>query len=254
MSQVWLVASGKGGVGKSVLMSALAVAIARRQLTAVAVDSHIGLRNLDLMLGLESKVIYDVVDVMQKDCKLRDALVQDARYPGLSLLPAAQMSHATDVKPEDWEQVASKLRKHFSYVLIDAPAGLEANLQNLLPCVDNVLLVTTADDVAIRDAERLISLLKEHKKLPPMLLVNRLRADLVESGHMYSPQTVASVLDIPLLGYVPEDPEVLRALSRHESFLEAKCPATQAMERISRRFLGEYVPMPTPKAKRGVFT
>ncbi|MEA5014149.1 MAG: septum site-determining protein MinD [Candidatus Limiplasma sp.] len=253
MSQVWMIASGKGGVGKSLITSALAMSLAKRRMQTVAVDSDIGLRNLDLMLGMESKVIYDVVDVMQKDCKLRYALVRDPSLPFLSLLPAAQMSHASDLKPEDWEQVIRRLRKHFSYILIDAPAGVDQGMRNVLHCADQTLLVTTPDDIAMRDAERLISLLRQEEKPSPMLVVNRIRADMVRSGHMYSPETVAGVLDVPLLGYVPEDPEILRSLSRHQSFMEAKCPAREAMERIARRFLGEYVTMPQPKARRQLF-
>lgn len=245
-----MIASGKGGVGKSLLTSALAVSLAKGQRQTVAVDADIGLRNLDLMLGMESKVVYDVVDVMQKDCKLRYALVRDPALPLLSFLPAAQMSHASDLSPQDWEQVTRRLRNHFSYVLIDAPAGVDQGMRNILHCADQTLLVTTPDDIAMRDAERLIALLRQDGKPSPMLVVNRVRAELVRSGHMYSPQTVAGVLDVPLLGYVPEDPAILRAMSRHESFTQTKCPAAQAMERITRRFLGEYVPMPQPKVRR----
>ncbi|NLV58870.1 MAG: septum site-determining protein MinD [Clostridiales bacterium] len=253
MSQVWMIASGKGGVGKSFITSAMAAALAKRQMQTVAVDADIGLRNLDLMLGMESKVIYDVVDVVQKDCKLRYALVQDPQLPFLSLLPAAQMHCASDLTAEDWAQVIRRLRKHFSYILIDAPAGVDQGMQNILSCADQTLLVTTADDIAMRDAERLISLIRKGDKPSPMLVVNRIRADMVRSGYMYSPQTVALNLDVPLLGYVPEDPEVLRAFSRHQSLMDARCPARDAVERIAKRFMGEYVTMPQPKVRRQLF-
>lgn len=253
MSQVWMIASGKGGVGKSLFTSALAIALAKRQVQTVAVDSDIGLRNLDLMLGMENRVIYDVVDVMHRDCKLRYALTRDPALPFLSLLPAAQMSHASQLKPADWEQVLDRLRKHFSYILIDAPAGVDQGMQNILHCADQLLLITTPDDIAMRDAERLISLARQEGKPSPMLVVNRVRAEMVHSGHMYNPETVAGILDVPLLGYLPEDPEILRRLSCRQSFMEAKCPAKEAMDRIARRFLGESVTMPKPRAKRQLF-
>ncbi len=253
MSQVWMVASGKGGVGKSIITSALATALAQRQRSTVAVDSDIGLRNLDMMLGLESKVVYDVVDVMQRDCKLSYALVQDVHHPSLFLLPAAQMSQASSLKAEDWRLVIDSLRGHFSYILVDAPAGMDHGLQIILHCADHTLLVTTADDIAMRDAERVIDLVRQQGKPSPMLIVNRIRPELIESGHMYGPQTVASVLDVPLLGYVPEDLEILKALSRHETFMDTVCPATESVNRICTRFLGQYVTMPQPKSKKSLF-
>ncbi len=253
MSQAWMIASGKGGVGKSSITAALSVALASRQFPTVAVDGDIGLRNLDLLLGMENKVVYDVVDVANKDCKLRYALIQDPLHPALSLLPAAQMSTPADLTPENWEQVIGKLRKRFSYVLLDAPAGLGQGVTNLIPSVDHTLLITTSDDIAIRDAERLITLLEMMKKPRPMLIVNRVRPELVKSGDMYSPQGVANLLDVPLLGFLPEDVSIFRAVRRHETLMETDGPARQAMDRICRRFLGESVPMPDLEKKRRFF-
>ncbi len=253
MSQAWMVASGKGGVGKSTVTAALAAALARRQLPTVAVDTDMGLRSLDMLLGLQDRIVYDVVDVINKDCKLKYALVQYTLSPALSLLPASQLGNWEDISADRLARVVHKLKKRFSYVLMDAPAGLERGLSTLTALTDFSLLVVTPDDVSIRDAERVIALLDGQHKPKPMLVVNRVVAQLVESGDMYSPQVVADTLDVPLLGYVPEDMAVLRALARHHTVLDENGPARDALLRISRRFVGEYVPMPPLKRKRRFF-
>ena len=250
MSQAWMVVSGKGGVGKSTITAALSVALARRQLLTVAVDTDIGLRSLDMLLGLQNKIVFDMIDVANKECKLKYALVQYAQAPALSLLPASQLGTSGDMNADLMGKIVRKLKKRFSYVLMDAPAGLERGVTNTLINADHTLLIATPDDVSIRDAERVIALLDAAHKPKPMLVVNRVVPELVDSGDMYSPQVVANTLDVPLLGYVPEDQAVLRALSRHQSVMEEECPAKEALERISRRFLGEYVPMPALKHKR----
>ena len=253
MSQSWMIASGKGGVGKSTVAAALSVALAQRQLPTVTVDMDIGLRSLDMLLGLHNQIVYDVIDVAHKDCKLKYALVSYALSPSLSLLPASQLGNWEDISPSRMERVVNKLKKRFSYVLLDAPAGLERGLDTLAQITDYSLLVVTPDDVSIRDAERVIALLEEKHKPRPMLVVNRIIPELVQSGDMYTPQIVADTLDIPLLGYVPEDRAVLRAQAHHHTVLDEEGPARDALLRISRRFVGEYVPMPPLKRKRRFF-
>ena len=254
MSQAWMILSGKGGVGKTMLTSALGMALAKRKQDCCCVDMDMGLRNLDMLLNMQNKVVYDVLDVARKDCKLKYALIHDNLHEGLSLLPAAQLGNAEEMDEDDMERIIRKLKKRAAYVLLDAPAGIGRGVRNALPSVDHSILVTTADDVAIRDAERVISLLEEAGKSRPMLVVNRVIPEMVASGEMYSPQTVAATLDIPLLGYVPEDRSVIAALNRHESFMARECPAQAAVERITQRFLGEYIPMPAfPRKKRGLF-
>jgi septum site-determining protein MinD len=253
MSQSWMIASGKGGVGKSTITAALGVALARRQLSTVAVDMDIGLRSLDMLLGMHSRIVYDVIDVANKDCKLRYALLQYLQAPALSLLPASQLGTSADLTPELMERIVRKLKKRFSYVLMDAPAGLERGVTSALEHADYTLAVVTPDDVSIRDAERLIALLEANRKPRPMLVVNRVVPELVQSGDMYSPQVVANTLDVPLLGYIPEDQAVLRALARHQTVMDLDCPARDALTRISQRFLGEYVPMPAFRRRRFFF-
>jgi len=254
MSQTWMIISGKGGVGKSMLTSALGVALAKRDLSCCCVDMDIGLRNLDMLLGMQNKVVYDVLDVAHKDCKLKYALIPHALHSNLMLLPAAQLGDVNEMDADDMQRIVKKLKKRVGYVLLDAPAGIGRGVENLLPCVDHTILVVTPDDVSIRDAERVISKLEEAGKGRPMLIVNRVIPEMVMDGEMYSPQTVAATLDVPLLGFVPDDRAVIAAINRHESFMERECPARDAVNRIAQRFLGEYVPMPAfePK-KRGLF-
>ena len=250
MGQSWMIASGKGGVGKTAVTAALGAALAKRQLSCAVVDTDIGLRNLDLLLGLESKIVFDLLDVAQKECQLKQALVQDLQRPALALLPASQMGDPADLNGDALESVVQKLKKRFSYVLLDAPAGIGPGLQALLQSADHTLLVVTPDDVAIRDAERVVSLLAAQNKPRPMLIVNQVYPELVVNGEMYHPQTVADVLDVSLLGFIPHDLEVLRASIRHETFAGADCSAGRAIERICCRFVGESVPMPEFEKKR----
>ncbi len=253
MSQAWMIASGKGGVGKSMLTASLGLALAARKLQCCCVDADIGLRSLDMLLGMQNKVVYDVLDVARKDCKLKYALIRHAQNDTLSLLPASQLGGVADISSSDMAHIVKKLKKRAAYVLLDAPAGIERGFKNLLTASDHTLLVVTPDDVSIRDAERVISLLESNGKPRPMLVVNRVIPDMVTRGDMYSPQTVANVLDVPLLGFIPDDRAVIAAINRHESILDAQSPAGEAVDRICKRFLGEYVPMPVFKKKKLFF-
>ena len=250
MSQAWMIVSGKGGVGKSMISSALGLALARREMSCCCVDTDIGLRSLDMLFNMQNKVVYDVLDVARKDCKLKYALIPHPLQSGLSLLPAAQLGDVEAMDADDMHRIVKKLKKRVAYVLMDAPAGIGRGVSNLLSSADHSILVVTPDDVSIRDAERVIAMLEAAGQGRPMLIVNRVIPEMVASGEMYSPQTVAATLDVPLLGYVPEDRAVIAALHRHDSFMDQDCPARQAMDRIAQRFLGEYSPMPPFPQKR----
>jgi len=178
--------------------------------------------------------------------------------PHLALLPAAQLGSTAEIDSAYMQKIFRKLAKHYAYILADAPAGLENGVEKILQGTENMLLVVTPDDVSIRDAERMIALCREKGKPSPMLVVNRVHPALVQSGDMYTPQVVADTLDTPLLGYVPEDTEVLRALARHQTVMDTDCPARHAMDRIARRLMGYTVPMPDvwqkpQEKKRGLF-
>ena len=244
MSQAWTILAGKGGVGKSTVVAALGAALARHRLQCCLVDGDMGLRSLDMLLNVHNKVVYDALDVARRDCKLKYALIRHAANDALWLLPASQMDQAGDWDGEDVARIVKKLKKRMAYVLLDAPAGVGEGVRALLRASDHALVVATPDDLSIRDAERAVALAQDAGLPRPMLLVNRVQPKLVARGEMYSPQTVASTLDLPLLGYVPDDGRVLRAAGRHESFMDFDGPAREAMERVTQRFLGEFVPMP----------
>ena len=253
MSQAWMIVSGKGGVGKSTITSGLGMALASRSMQCCCMDADHGLRSLDMLFNMHNKVVYDALDVARKDCKLKYALINHNLHEGLSLLPAAQLGDVKDMDDGDVTRIIKKIKKRVPYVLIDAPAGIGEGIENLLPSIDHSILVTTADDIAIRDGEQVISMLEKAGKGRPMLIVNRVIPEMVAEGEMYSPQTVAEVLDVPLLGFIPEDRSVIAAVNRHESFMERECPAHAAIDRIAQRFLGEYIPMPEITAKRRGF-
>lgn len=247
MSQSWLIASGKGGVGKSMLTSALGYALARRQMKTCCVDADLGLRDLDMLMNLHSQVVYDLVDVANRDCMLKSALIGCDEY--LSLLPASQSAGHSDLDGAEFAKILGKLKKRYGYILTDAPAGIEHGLTNLIAPSDFCLVVTTPDDVAIRNAEQVIGVIEKYHKQRPLLVVNRVREDLLKKGLVYTPQVVAAQLDVPLLGYIPEDAQVIASLNTHENFMEKNCPAAKAVERICQRFLGQYVEMPLPSVR-----
>ena len=258
MINAWMIASGKGGVGKSTLAAALAVALVKAGKKAALVDMDLGLRSLDIHLGMENSVVYDILDYTHGDCKLSQAVHKHLDISGLSLLPAAQTGSAEEIGSGRIGKIVGKLLKRYDYVLVDTPAGLTRGIEQILDGVDNTLLVVTPDDVSIRDAERVVDLCRKKGKPAPMIIVNRVVPALVESGDMYTPQTVADTLDVPLLGYVPDDMEVLRALKNHRTVMDADCPARYAIDRIAKRLMGYEMPMPdiapAPKPKTGWFS
>lgn len=246
MSSTFVFASGKGGVGKSTLSASLAVLLARAGHSVVLLDADLGLRSQDLFLGLENSVVYDLMDVASGKCLLSQALLEAPDLPGLSLLPAAQFVRAKALDPRKLKKMLSLLRKEHDFILIDCPAGLERGLRNVLNAGRGLetILVLTPDDLCVRDGEQVISLLEEKKLPPPRLLVNRLQPDLIHAGEMYSARTVAQVLDVPLLGEVPEDPMVYRAQLRRRLPVDFHCEARTALLRIADRLQGGDSPFP----------
>lgn len=245
MTQVWMIASGKGGVGKSTLAAGLGVGLAQRGRSVALIDGDIGLRSQDTLLGLESRIVYDLVDVAEKGCKLEQALVAHPHYPGLALLPAAQFRRMKSVDAKDIQKLANKLQARFDFVLLDCPAGVERGFLNALGAAQACMLVVTPDDISIRDGERVVSILEKRGLPRPQLIVNRVIPAWVRAGEMYSPETVAAALDLPLLGIIPQDEAVYRCLLRHSDLMAQSSPAQQAMERIVRRMLGTSLPLPT---------
>ena len=252
MSRCIAVASGKGGVGKSVITANLAASLAQGGRRVLILDADIGLRSQDAILSLENRVVYDLVDLLNGDCLPEQAILSDERIPSLHLLPAAQFERAKAIDPKKLGNLLLSLRGHFEYILIDCPAGIERGLRNVLNAgPDETILVVTPDDVSIRSAERAAQLMEQKKCSRPMLIINRLDSRLVRSGEMMSPQTVSQVLDLPLLGIVPEDPAVYRVQLKHGLFINYDCDARNAVLRIAARIQGRNVPVPASAEKRG---
>lgn len=248
------ITSGKGGVGKTTTTSNLATALALAGKKVVAVDADIGLRNLDLVMGLESRIMHDLVDVVEGHCLLHEALVLDHRTNNLSLLPAAQTRDKAEVSIRQMMQLCETLRQEFDYVLIDSPAGIEHGFQTAVAPADLVLIVTTSDVSALRDADKVIYLLERDRHRSPGLILNRYNLDLVRSGEMRDIDDVLDILSIDLLGVVPEDSRILLSTDRGMPAVYNRSLYTRkAYRNIAQRLMGNNVPLmnfrPGPLAK-----
>lgn len=243
-ARIVTITSGKGGVGKTTATANLSVALALRGQRVVAIDADIGLRNLDVVMGLENRIVYDLVDVVEGRCRLRQAMVRDKRLPDLYLLPAAQTRDKTAVQPEQMVEVCEELRPDFDFILIDSPAGIEQGFRNAIAPADEAVIVTTPEVSAVRDADRIIGLIEAAEKEPMRLIINRLRPEMVRREDMLSIEDVVDVLAISLLGVVPEDEQIIVSTNRGRPLaLENHTQAGRAYNNIARRILGEDVPM-----------
>jgi septum site-determining protein MinD len=201
------VTSGKGGVGKTTATANLAAALAQLGQKVAAIDADIGLRNLDIVMGLENRVVYDLVDVVEGRCRLRQALIRDKRLPELYLLPAAQTRDKSAVSPSDMVRLCDELRTELDYILIDSPAGIERGFRNAVAPADAVLIVTNPEISAVRDADRIIGLIEAEEKGPARLIINRTKPEMVKRGEMLNTDDVLGILGIELIGIVPDDEE-----------------------------------------------
>jgi len=244
MSEVYVITSGKGGVGKTTTSANLGVGLAVHDKRVVMVDADIGLRNLDVVMGLENRIVYDIVDVIEGNCRLKQALIKDKRYNGLYLLPAAQTRDKDAINPEQMQKLCDSLREEFDYILIDCPAGIEQGFKNAIAGVDKAIVVSTPEVSAVRDADRIIGLLEASEVRDPMLILNRIRPDMVKRGDMMTLEDVADVLAIDVLGIVPDDESIVIATNRGEAcVVDPDSRAGQAFRNITRRILGETVPL-----------
>lgn len=237
------VTSGKGGVGKTTAVANLSTALALLGKQVVAIDADIGLRNLDVVMGLENRIVYDLVNVVEGVCRLRQAMIKDKRLEGLYLIPAAQSRDKNAVTPQDMIDVCEKLRPDFDYIIIDSPAGIEQGFRNAVAPSDNVLIITTPEVSAVRDADRIIGLVEAEEKGPARLIVNRLRPNMIERGDMLDTTDVLDVLAIDLLGVVPEDESIIISTNRGvPAVMENNSRAGQAFRNIAGRLMGKEIP------------
>ena len=244
MGEVIVITSGKGGVGKTTTTANIGTGLAVSGKKVVLVDTDIGLRNLDVVMGLENRIVYDLVDVVEKTCRLKQALIKDKRYDGLYLLPAAQTRDKNSVKPEQMIELCDELRQEFDYIIIDCPAGIEQGFKNAIAGADRAIVVTTPEVSAVRDADRIIGLLESQEIRNPRLIVNRVRADMVKRGDMMSIEDIVDILAIGLIGVVPDNEQIIISTNKGEpAVTDNKSMAGQAYRNITKRIMGEDVPL-----------
>lgn len=255
MGDVLVITSGKGGVGKTTTTANIGTALASFGKKVVLVDTDIGLRNLDVVMGLENRIVYDLVDVVQGHCRLRQALIKDKRFENLGLLPAAQTKDKTAVNVEQMKDLCAQLKEEFDYVLIDCPAGIEQGFKNAVAGAEKAVVVTTPEVSAVRDADRIIGLLEAAEIRNPQLVINRIRPKMVKKGDMMDINDMIDILAVELLGVVPEDEKIVVSTNRGEpAVLDANSWAGQAYRNIAKRIMGEDVPFISLNADDGVFS
>ncbi|MEZ4236505.1 MAG: septum site-determining protein MinD [Myxococcota bacterium] len=255
MAECIVVTSGKGGVGKTTTSANLAAGLALQGKSVVVVDADIGLRNLDVVLGLENRIVYDLVQVIEGECRLKQALIRDKRVEGLFLLPAAQTRDKAAVKPEDMQKLVRDLKVDHEYVIIDCPAGIEQGFKNSVAGADRALVVTTPEVSAIRDADRIIGLVEAHDLPEPQLIINRYRPGMVSRGDMMNRDDILEILAIPLVGIVPDHQDVIISANRGQPVVfDDRSIVGQAYRRITERVLGNDVPIPNFDEDPGLWT
>ena len=244
MTRIITITSGKGGVGKTTIVANLGTALAKLGKKVALIDADFGLRNLDLLLGLENRVVYTILEVIAGECSIEKALVKDKRQPGLALLPAAQNRNKEAVSPEQVKEIISKITPNFDYLIVDCPAGIELGFRNAIAAAKEAIIVTTPEMAAVRDADRVIGLLEAEGIKKISLIVNRLRAEMVQLDKMISVEDIIDLLVIPLIGIVPDDERVIVSTNRGEPIVLEDRPSLpgMALRNIARRLEGEEVP------------
>ena len=257
MGEVIVITSGKGGVGKTTTTANLGASLASLALEGkkvVLIDTDIGLRNLDVVMGLENRIVYDIVDVVEGKCKLRQALIKDKRFKELYLLPAAQTRDKSAVNEEQMKELTDTLRKEFDYILIDCPAGIEQGFKNAIAGANRAIVVTTAEISAIRDADRIIGLLESSEIKNPELVINRIRPNMVKKGEMMDVDDIVDLLSIDLIGVVPDDEYIITQTNKGEPVIQnRKAPSGKAYMEIAKRVLGEKIEVTIPGREKGFF-
>ena len=255
MGEVIVVTSGKGGVGKTTTTANIGSALALAGKKVALVDTDIGLRNLDVVMGLENRIVYDICDVVEEKCKLRQALIKDKRFNELFLLPAAQTRDKSAVNEEQMINLTNKLREEFDFILIDCPAGIEQGFKNAIAGADRALVVTTAEISAIRDADRIIGLLASSKIKNPELIINRIRPNMIKKGEMMDVEDIVELLSIDLIGVIPDDEYIITQTNKGEPVIQnRKAPSGKAYLEIAKRVLGENIEVTIPGREKGFFS
>ena len=245
MGEAIVITSGKGGVGKTTTTANIGTALALSGKKVCLVDTDIGLRNLDVVMGLENRIIYDLTDVIEGSCRIPQALIKDKRFDHLNLLPAAQTKDKTAVNPEDLAWLVSELKQDHDYVLIDCPAGIEQGFKNAIAGADHAIVVTTPEVSSVRDADRIIGLLEQEDRIQSKrMIVNRIRSRMVQAGDAMDVDEIVTILAIDLLGIVPDDDSVILSSNNGQPIvMDPKAKPSIAYRNIARRLNGESVPL-----------
>ena len=250
-----VITSGKGGVGKTTTTANIGTGLAMLGNKVVVVDTDIGLRNLDVVMGLENRIVYDIVDVVEGNCRLKQGLIRDKRYSGLYLLPAAQTKDKTAVNPEQMVELVGKLKEEFDYIIIDSPAGIEQGFKNSIAGADEAYIVTTPEISAVRDADRVIGLLEAQGIRNPKLIINRIRYDMVKRGDMMNVEDIVDILAIELLGIIPDDEAIVISTNKGEPVVSEDKPlSAKAYRNICNRMLGKEVELLNLENSEGKFS
>ncbi len=261
MGQVITVTSGKGGVGKSTSLANIAVALADLGKKVIAIDFDIGLRNLDMILGLENRIVYDVVDVMEGNCNLSQAVIGDKHSKNLFFLPASQSKDKNILDKAKVNSLIETLKKDYDIILLDSPAGIEGGFEHAIAFADQALVISTPDVSSVRDADRVIGIIdakslkaQQGDEVQKHIIINRIKPELVERGDMLSTEDVLKILALPLIGVVPEDEKVISSTNMGEPVVrDEKAMSGEAYRRIARRIAGEEIEYLDLKAKKGIF-
>ena len=254
MGEVIVITSGKGGVGKTTTTANLGSALALAGKKVALVDTDIGLRNLDVVLGLENRIVYDLVDVIEEKCRLRQALIKDKRFKELFLLPAAQTKDKTAINEQQMKDLVAKLKEEFDYIIVDCPAGIEQGFKNAIAGADKAIVVTNPEVSAVRDADRIIGLLEANGLGNPQLVLNRVRPNMVRQGDMMSVDDILEILAIKLLGVIPDDDNIVISTNRGEpTVLDQQSLSGKAYRNIVQRLLGNEVPLMNLDVEEGFF-
>lgn len=256
MGQVVVVTSGKGGVGKTTTTANLGTALAQLGNRVCLVDADIGLRNLDVVMGLENRIVYDLIDVIEGQARLKQALIKDKRTENLYLLAAAQTREKKDVNPDQMKELTEQLAREFDFVVLDCPAGIEDGFKNAIAGAQKAIIVCNPEVSSVRDADRVIGLweAQPEQKASPMLIVNRVRPKMVARGDMLEIDDMLEMLAVDLLGIVPEDEHIIVSTNRGEPAVYQKTSrAGQAYQNIARRLMGEQVPIMQLEADEGLW-
>lgn len=252
MGRVIVITSGKGGVGKTTATANLGTGLAMLGKKVAMVDTDIGLRNLDVVLGLENRIVYDIVDAVRGNCRLKQSLIKDKRYENMFLLPAAQTKDKTAITEDQMIELCNRLKEEFDFVLIDCPAGIEHGFKNAIAGAEEAIVVTTPEVSAVRDADRIVGLLEAADLRQPKLIINRIRSGMIKTGDMMGVEDILEILAIELLGIVPDDDAIVISTNRGEpTVMDNDSRPGQAFRNIAQRITGEQVPLMSMDYKQG---